>query len=87
MMNFKTSIDIDEATCQEMILKECTYEWTIVTYVIADVMTETLEKYGKMEGDLALEERLKYLASTGLIEIDEPGQPFGRYRVRLTGKE
>jgi len=84
MMNFKTSIDIDEATCQEMILKECTHEWTIVTYVVADVMTETLEKYGKMEGDLAIEERLRYLASIGLIEIDDPSQRYGRYNVRLS---
>jgi len=84
MMNFKTSIDIDEAACQKMILKECTYEWTIVTYVIADVMTETLERYGKMEGDLALEERLRYLATTGMIEIDDVSQPYGRYRVRLS---
>lgn len=86
-MIFNTSIDIDEATCQKMILQECTHEWTIVTYVVADVMTHTLERYGKMEGDLALEERLKYLAKIGLIEIDEPGQPYGRYRVRLTSKD
>jgi len=86
-MNFETLINIEESTCQEMILKECTSEWTIVTYVIADVMTKTLEKYGKMEGDLALEERLKYLASIGLIEIDKPDQPYGRYNVRLPVKE
>ena len=86
-MNFTTPIDIDEATCREMILAACTHEWTIVARVVGTVMLETHERYGKMEGDLALEERLKYLASAGLIEIDEPGQPFGRYRVRLTGKE
>lgn len=84
MMNFKTAIDIDEATCQELILRECTYEWTIVTYVVADVMTETRERFGKMEGDLAIEERLKYLASIGLIEIDNPSQRYGRYNVRLS---
>lgn len=83
-MNFKTSIDIDEAICQEMILKECTYEWTIVTRVIGEVMSQTRERYGKMEGDLALEERLKYLASIGLIEIDDPSQRYGRYNVRLS---
>lgn len=84
MINFKTAIDIDEATCQELILRECTYEWTIVTYVVADVMTETRERFGKMEGDLAIEERLKYLASIGLIEIDDPSQRYGRYNVRLS---
>ncbi|WEA05755.1 hypothetical protein PWF83_19020 [Pantoea dispersa] len=84
MMNFKTAIDIDEATCQELILRECTYEWTIVTYVVADVMTETRERFGKMEGDLAIEERLKYLASIGLIEIDDPSQRYGRYNVKLS---
>ena len=83
-MNFKTSIDIDEATCQEMILKECTYEWTIVTRIVGEVMSETQERFGKMEGDLALEERLKYLASIGLIEIDDPSQRYGRYNVRLS---
>ncbi len=86
-MSFKTSIDINEATCQEMILAACTYEWTIVARIVGTVMSETHERYGKMEGDLALEERLKYLATIGLIEIDEPSQPFGRYRVRLTSKE
>lgn len=84
MMNFKTAINIDEATCQELILKECNSEWTIVTYVVADVMTETREKFGKMEGDLAIEERLKYLASIGMIEIDDPSQRYGRYNVRLS---
>ena len=83
-MNFKTSININEATCQEMILKECTYEWTIVTRVVGEVMSQTREKYGKMEGDLALEERLRYLATTGMIEINDASQPYGRYRVRLT---
>ncbi|WBV20654.1 DUF3658 domain-containing protein [Pantoea piersonii] len=83
-MKFKTSININEATCQEMILKECTYEWTIVTRVVGEVMSQTREKYGKMEGDLALEERLRYLATTGMIEIDDASQPYGRYRVRLT---
>ncbi|MEB7539747.1 DUF3658 domain-containing protein [Pantoea anthophila] len=84
MMNFKTSIDIDEAACQEMILRECTHEWTIVTRVIGEVMSQTRERYGKMEGDLALEERLKYLASIGLIEIDDPSQRYGSYNVRLS---
>lgn len=79
-MNFKTSIDINEATCQEMILKEC----TIVTRVVGEVMSQTREKYGKMEGDLALEERLRYLATTGMIEIDDASQPYGHYRVRLS---
>lgn len=83
-MNFKTSININEATCQEMILKECTYEWTIVTRVVGEVMSQTREKYGKMEGDLALEERLRYLATTGMIEINDASQPYGRYRVRLS---
>ncbi|WP_313571437.1 DUF3658 domain-containing protein [Pantoea piersonii] len=83
-MNFKTSIDIDEATCQEMILKECTYEWTIVTRVVGEVMSETRERFGKMEGDLALEERLRYLATTDMIEIDDTSQPYGHYRVRLS---
>lgn len=83
-MDFKTFIDIDEATCQEMILKECTYEWAIVTGVVGEVMSLTRERYGKMEGDLALEERLKYLASIGPIEIDDPSQRYGRYNVRLS---
>jgi len=86
-MNFETSIYIDEATCQEIILKECTREWTIVTRVVGEAMSRTRERFGKMEGDLALEERLKYLASIGLIEIDEPDQPYGRYKVRLPVKE
>lgn len=84
MMNFKTHIDIDESICQELILKECTHEWIIVSYIVGEVMSETRQKFGKMEGDLAIEERLKYLASIGLIEIDDPSQRYGRYNVRLS---
>ncbi|WP_313571450.1 DUF3658 domain-containing protein [Pantoea piersonii] len=83
-MDFKTFIDIDEAACQEMILAACTHEWTIVARIVGTVMLETHERYGKMEGDLALEERLRYIATTGMIEIDDASQPYGRYRVRLS---
>jgi len=44
----------------------------------------SLIRYNLELGDLALEERLRYLATAGLIEIDDPSQRYGLYNVRLS---
>ncbi|WP_312758203.1 DUF3658 domain-containing protein [Pantoea brenneri] len=83
-MLFKYSLPLSEEICKGLLFECCMNEWQPGPNVVARAMYFSLIRYNLELGDLALEERLRYLATAGLIEIDDPSQRYGLYNVRLS---
>lgn len=82
-MDYKFELSVDEEACFRYILSTCSEQWQFGPEIIVRVMEQFYLTTGNTGEDLAIEERLRHLHQQGLIDIDHPDKPYGKYSVKL----